>query len=42
MIDLDALLSGFNLLFGDFTPWLIVIPGILLGLLFGAVQEVSL
>ena len=36
MIDVDALHSGLGLLFSSFTPWLIVIPGILIGLIFGA------
>ena len=42
MIDIDALNSGFSLLFSSFTPWLIVIPGILIGLIFGAVPGLQI
>lgn len=42
MVDLNALAAGFNLLFSDFTPWLIVIPGILIGLTFGAIPGLQI
>jgi len=42
MIDFDAMLQAFNLLFTSFTPWLVVIPGILIGLLFGAVPGLQI
>ena len=42
MLDLEALNAGLALLFSDFTPWLIVFPGILLGLLFGAVPGLQI
>lgn len=42
MLDVTSLLAGFELLFTDFSPWLIVIPGILIGLLFGAVPGLQI
>jgi len=42
MINVDDLLAGFTLLFSDFTPWLIVIPGILIGLIFGAIPGLQI
>ncbi|MDB4528482.1 tripartite tricarboxylate transporter permease [Pseudomonadales bacterium] len=42
MIDVDALHSGLGLLFSSFTPWLIVIPGILIGLIFGAIPGLQI
>ena len=42
MFDLGALESGLSLLFSDATPWLIVIPGILIGLVFGAVPGLQI
>lgn len=42
MIDFEALSSGLNLLFSSFTPWLIVIPGILIGLIFGAIPGLQI
>lgn len=42
MIDIDALNSGLSLLFTSFTPWLIVIPGILIGLVFGAIPGLQI
>ena len=42
MFDFDALQAGFGLLFSDFSPWLIVIPGILIGMLFGAVPGLQI
>lgn len=37
MIDLAALGDAFGLLFGSFQPWMVVIPGLIIGLLFGSV-----
>lgn len=42
MIDFEAVSQGFSLLFSDFTPWLIVIPGIILGLVFGAIPGLQI
>ncbi len=42
MIDIEALNSGLGLLFSSFTPWLIVIPGILIGLIFGAIPGLQI
>lgn len=42
MIDFEALNSGLSLLFTSFTPWLIVIPGILIGLTFGAIPGLQI
>lgn len=36
MIDFTAVEQGLNLLFSDFSPWLVVVPGIIIGLIFGA------
>lgn len=36
MIDLTAVEQALALLFTDFSPWLVVVPGIILGLIFGA------
>lgn len=37
MIDLGALGDAIGLLFGSFQPWMFVIPGLIIGLLFGSV-----
>ena len=42
MIELDALTRGLSLLFGDGGAWLVVIPGILIGLIFGAVPGLQI
>ena len=42
MLDFIALQAGFDLLFADASTWLIVIPGILIGLLFGAVPGLQI
>jgi putative tricarboxylic transport membrane protein len=42
MIDFDSLQSGLALLFTSFTPWMVVIPGILIGLVFGAVPGLQI
>lgn len=36
MIDFVAVEQGLSLLFTSFSPWMVVIPGIILGLIFGA------
>ena len=42
MIDTDAFLSAVSMLFSSGTPWLIVIPGILIGLVFGAIPGLQI
>jgi putative tricarboxylic transport membrane protein len=42
MIDFDAVLQAFDLLFSSFSPWLVVIPGILIGLVFGAIPGLQI
>jgi putative tricarboxylic transport membrane protein len=42
MLDVEALHSAINMLFSDLTPWLVVIPGILIGLIFGAVPGLQI
>ena len=42
MLDFIALQAGFDLHFADASTWLIVIPGILIGLLFGAVPGLQI
>lgn len=42
MIEFDALHAGLGMLFSDLTPWLIVIPGILIGLVFGAIPGLQI
>lgn len=42
MIDLNALAAGLDLLFSDLSPWLVVIPGILIGLSFGAIPGLQI
>lgn len=37
MIDLSALGDAFSLLFSSFQPWMVVVPGLIIGLLFGSV-----
>lgn len=37
MIDLSALGDAFSLLFGAFSPWMMVVPGLIIGLMFGSV-----
>lgn len=37
MIDLGALGDAFGLLFTSFQPWMVVIPGLIIGLLFGSI-----
>lgn len=42
MIDIAAFQAGFTLLFSSFGPWLVVIPGILIGLIFGAIPGLQI
>jgi putative tricarboxylic transport membrane protein len=42
VIDVDALLSAIGMLFSSGTPWLIVVPGILIGLVFGAIPGLQI
>ena len=42
MIELDSLLAALGLLFSSPTPWLIVIPGLLIGLVFGAIPGLQI
>jgi len=42
MLDLVAIESALGLLFSDFSPWMIVIPGLLIGLIFGAVPGLQI
>lgn len=42
MVDVEALSSGLSLLFSSATPWLIVVPGILIGLIFGAIPGLQI
>ncbi len=42
MIEIVALQAGFELLFSEPSLWLIVIPGILIGLLFGAIPGLQI
>ena len=42
MIDLDALSSALGMLFSSAGPWLVVVPGILIGLVFGAIPGLQI
>ena len=42
MIDFDALASAAELLVGSWQAWLVVIPGLLIGLVFGAIPGLSI
>ena len=42
MLDVIAIESALALLFSDFSPWAVVIPGILIGLIFGAVPGLQI
>ena len=41
MIDVPAFFGATDLLFGAWQPWLVVPPGLLIGLVFGAVPGLS-
>lgn len=42
MIDFDALHKAIDLLSNSWLPWLVVIPGLLIGLVFGAIPGLSI
>lgn len=42
MIDVGAFISAIDMLFSSGTPWLIVVPGILIGLVFGAIPGLQI
>lgn len=42
MIDLVALTSALDMLLGSWQPWLVVIPGLFIGLIFGAIPGLSI
>ena len=42
MIDWPSLGAAFDLLFSSIDPWLVVIPGILIGLIFGAIPGLQI
>ena len=42
MIDFEAVQAALNLLFSSYSPWLVVIPGIIIGLVFGAVPGLQI
>ena len=42
MFDPNAILAGFALLFSSFSPWVVVVPGILIGLTFGAIPGLQI
>jgi len=42
MINFEAVSAGLDLLFSDYTLWLIVIPGIIIGLVFGAIPGLQI
>lgn len=42
MIDMIALGSAIDLLFGSWQPWIVVLPGLLIGLVFGAIPGLSI
>ncbi len=41
MIDLPAASAALHMLFGSWQPWLVVVPGMLIGLLFGALPGLT-
>lgn len=42
MLDLEAVQSALIMLFGAIDPWLVVIPGIIIGLVFGAIPGLQI
>jgi putative tricarboxylic transport membrane protein len=42
VLDLDGLQSGFALLFASTAPWMVVVPGLLIGLVFGAIPGLQI
>ena len=41
MIDFAAMTEGLRLLFGSWSPWLVMVPGLAVGLIFGAVPGLT-
>ncbi len=41
MIDFPAFSDALRLLFGSWTPWLVMVPGLVIGLIFGAVPGLT-
>ena len=42
MIEFDSFQAALSMLFSSASPWLIVIPGILIGLVFGAIPGLQI
>lgn len=42
MIDFIAVQQALDLLFGSFAPWLVVIPGLIIGLVFGSIPGLQI
>lgn len=42
MIDFVATQQALDLLFGSFTPWLVVLPGLIIGLVFGSIPGLQI
>jgi putative tricarboxylic transport membrane protein len=42
VIDFDSFLTALGMLFSSGTPWLVVIPGIVIGLVFGAIPGLQI
>ena len=42
MIDLEAISGGLSLLFSDYSIWIVVVPGIIIGLVFGAMPGLQI
>jgi putative tricarboxylic transport membrane protein len=42
MIDWPSVAAAFSLLFSSIDPWLVVVPGILIGLIFGAIPGLQI
>jgi len=41
MLDFPAIAQSLGMLFGSWTPWLVMIPGLIIGLIFGAVPGLT-
>lgn len=42
MIDFNAVQQALDLLFGSFAPWLVVLPGLIIGLVFGSIPGLQI
>ena len=42
MIDYGAVQQALDLLFGSMTPWLVVLPGLIIGLVFGSIPGLQI